>query len=273
MLEGELEAAICKAFRLLLPDLFREGYRIKSSQAILLGRRIDLLLEASDGRTCIIELKAGAPPMPHVRDQILDYAECWRQSFPEQTEPRLIVVGNAIPERTEFELANFGVESRAIAQAEVLRALKRREIDDAVLKGLKLIPDDLGKVRHLLSDHAAVAVPDGVVLGPPWSQAKVFWALVRRGEKHKDLWKKSIYVHLYKQRQNSAIVYGPKVEVTKGYVHFNPRAPGWNEEIFQRLKPNLEYVRSDNKGPGKEGGNFDWYRVRDWNRLAAVLGL
>ena len=114
MLEGELEAAICKAFPLLLPDLYQEGYRIKSSQAILLGRRIDLLLQTADGHPCIIELKAGAPPMPDVRDQILDYADCWRMSYPKQTALRLMVVSTSIPMTTECELANFGVESRAI---------------------------------------------------------------------------------------------------------------------------------------------------------------
>jgi hypothetical protein len=80
MLEGELEAAICRAFPILLPDLYSQGYRIRSSQASLLGRRLDLLLETTDGLTCIIELKAGAPPMPHVRNQILDYRDCWTMS-------------------------------------------------------------------------------------------------------------------------------------------------------------------------------------------------
>ena len=80
MLELELENAILRAYPHLLPDLYADGYQIKASQAVLLGRRLDILLEAADGRTCIIELEAGAPPMPHVRDQILDYAECWAAS-------------------------------------------------------------------------------------------------------------------------------------------------------------------------------------------------
>jgi hypothetical protein len=81
MLEGELEAAICRAFPLLLHDLYRAGYQI-SQQAVLLGRRIDLLLQTQDGCACIIELKAGTPSMPHVRNQILDYAACWQASYP-----------------------------------------------------------------------------------------------------------------------------------------------------------------------------------------------
>src|ERR1039458_4099515 len=111
MLEGELETAIFRAFPLLLPDLHAAGYRIRSQQAVLLGRRLDLLLEAKDGSACIIELKAGAPPMPQVRDQILDYEECWTLSYPTFAHPRLIVIANTIPEATKSELSNFGVES------------------------------------------------------------------------------------------------------------------------------------------------------------------
>jgi len=70
MTEGELESALCRAFSVMLPDLYAEGYRIESQQAILLGRRIDLFLRKPNGSSCIIELKAGSPPMPHVRDQI-----------------------------------------------------------------------------------------------------------------------------------------------------------------------------------------------------------
>src|SRR5262249_24083617 len=138
MLEGELEAAICRSLPLLLPELYDAGYRIKSSQAILLGRRIDLLLQTTDKRTCIIELKPGARPMPHVRDQILDYAECWRQSYPAQTPLRLIVIGNVIPKNTGSELANFGVDSLAISMKDVLDALEQCQTGMAVPTGLKL---------------------------------------------------------------------------------------------------------------------------------------
>jgi hypothetical protein len=274
MLEGELESAICRAFPLLLPDLFAAGFRIMSQQAILLGRRLDLLLETKNGQCYIIELKAGAPPMPWVRDQILDYAECWTSSYPTRPRPRLMVIGNSIPEATGSELANFGVESRAITQAEVLAALKQCESDGPVTAGLKLIPDDLAKVRHLLSDFDSIHVPEGLVLRSPWSHEKVFLALVKRGEKHKDLWMKNIYVRLYPQRPNCAVLYGPRVESAKrGPVHLNPQVVSWNESAFQRMKPFIEYAHSDNKGAGRERGNFDWYRVRDWDGFAASLDL
>ena len=275
MLEGELETAICRAFPLLLPDLHAAGYRIRSQQAVLLGRRLDLLLEAKDGSACIIELKAGAPSMPQVRDQILDYEECWTLSYPTLARPRLIVIANTIPEATKSELANFGVESRSITQTAVLAALERCQQHCSVVTGLKLIPDDLTKVRHLLSDYAEVTVPDGLVFQPPWNHKKAFLSLVvARKEKHKDLWKKNIYVQLYSQRPNCAVLYGPRVESTKrGPLHLNPQVGSWKEEVFQQIEPFIEYVQRDNKGLGRERSNFNWCRIKDWNGFAAALEL
>ena len=212
--------------------------------------------------------------MPHVRDQILDYAECWKLSYPSRTTPRLIVIGNAIPKKTEAELANFGIEARAISVATVLEALQKCTTETSAPTGLKLDPDNVTQVRHLLSDYNLVNVPDGLVFAPPWNHNRVFLALVKRGEKHKDLWKKDIYVQLYRQKPNCAVLYGPSVENAKrGPLHFNPRALSWNEESFLRIKPSVEYVQTDNKGPGRDRGNFDWYRVGDWDRFAASVGL
>lgn len=274
MTEGELESALCRSLSVLLPDLHAEGYRIESQQAILLGRRIDLLLRKLDGSACIIELKAGSPPMPHVRDQILDYADCWRHSYPKSLLPRLIVIGHSIPTATKAELENFGIESRAISESEVLAALAGRGRGDTVRTGLQLEPDDLMRVRHLLSDHSAVTVPEGAVLGPPWNHEKMFLALVKRGEKHKDLWKKNIYVQLYPQRPNCAVLYGPMVQAAKrGPLHLNSRVTSWNESQYQRFEPFVKYVFSDNKGPGRERMNFDWHTVLDWDGFAKSLGL
>jgi hypothetical protein len=273
MLEGQLETAICRAFPLLLPDLYGAGYRIRSSQAILLGRRIDLLLETPAGLASLVELKAGSPPMPHVRDQILDYAECWRRSFPDQ-RLRLLVIANDIPERTKAELSNFGVESRTISVASVLAALETQLAGDHATVGLKLIPADVAKVKHLLSEYSTVVMPEGLVLGPPWSHEKVFLALVERGEKHKELWMKNIYVQLYPQRPNCAVLYGPRVKAAqRGPLHLNSRVDSWREEIFEKIRPSVEFARSDNKSPGRERGNFDWYRISDWDGLATALGL
>ncbi len=277
MLEGELESAICKAYSFLLPDLHAAGFRIKSQQAILLGRRIDLLLEAGDGCVCIIELKAGAPPMPHVRDQILDYKACWTKSYPNSKQLRLLVIGNSIPDHTKAELANFGVESRAITLSEVLGALRHCEDKNEVASGLKLMPNgDLATVRHLLSDYDAVAVPDEMVFQKPWSHEKIFLALVHRGEKHKDLWKKNICVHVYTKRPGCAVLYGPRVETTKAApLHLNPRRSTWDETAFMRMEPHIEFVTSDDKGPGRENRNFDHYRIKPncWDDFADAIGL
>ncbi|HJW41556.1 MAG TPA: hypothetical protein VJ476_10055 [Rhizomicrobium sp.] len=274
MLEGELQTALCRAFSILLPDLFAEGYRIESREAVLLGRRMDLLLGSGDGRTCIIELKAGAPPMPQVRDQILDYRECWTLSYPTQPTPRLIVIGNKIPDHTKDELSNFGIESRAIAIEDVLSALERTYAGDPITTGLKLIPDDLAKVRHLLSDHAAVAVSNGLQFQPPWSHEKLFLALVTlRQEKHKALWMKNIYVQLYAQRANCAVLYGLKAEPTRrAPLHLNPRRGSWNKSIFSQIAPAIEYISTDNKGPRRDRHNFDHYRIKDWDGFATALG-
>jgi hypothetical protein len=143
-----------------------------------------------------------------------------------------------------------------------------------VLAGLKLLPDDLSKVRHLLSDYGAVTVPDGMVLAAPWNHEKVFLALVKRGESHKDLWKKNIYVRLYRQHPKLAVLYGPNAgPFRRAPLHVKPTAPDWNETAFQRMSPSIEFVQSDNKGPGRERQNCDWYRVKDWDGLAASLGL
>ena len=277
MLEGELESAICKAYSILLPDLHAAGFRIKSQQAILLGRRIDLLLEAEDGSVCIIELKAGAPPMPHVRDQILDYKACWAKSYPNSKQPRLLVIGNSIPDATKAELANFGVESRAISLSEVSGALRRCEDKNEVVSGLKLAPDDdLATVRHLLSDYDAVAIPDGMIFRQPWSHEKVFLALVHRGEKHKELWKKNICVHVYTRRPGCAVLYGPRVENTKAApLHLNPRRSTWDKTAFRRMKSYIDLVTSDHKGPGRENSNFDHYRIKPdkWDDFADAIGL
>jgi hypothetical protein len=275
MLEGELEEALCRCLAKLLPDLARAGFVLVAQQAVLHGRRIDLLLRGPDRQACIVELKSGAPPMPDVRDQIFDYAQCWRASFPNEPEPRLLIIGTSMPDRVRDELANFGIEGRAISEADVLAALQANETRINVIKGLKLKPTDTAKVRHLLSDFDAINVPKSLLLGPPWTHGKVFLALVHRGQRHKDLWKKDIYVHVYDQSPSCAVLYGPRVQVYgRAPLHLNPRrAQSWREDVFLRMKPAIRFVQSDNKGHGKEPSNFDHYAVTDWDELAAAIGL
>lgn len=279
MLEGELEEAICRQCRLLLPDMVKEGYRIEARQAVLLGRRLDLLLRGPDRRACIIELKRGLPDLPDVRDQVLDYAECWRASFPTELEPRLIVIGTRINDRVIAELSNFGIECRVITEQDALAVLESCEERAEVLVGLKLLPDDTARVRHLLSDYDAVTVPSALLLQAPWNHQKVFLALVKRGETHKDLWKKDIYVQIHPQctksgrNLNCAVLYGPKSnQYLPSPLHLNPRRNEvWRANLFERLKPAIRYVHTDNKG--NESSNFDHYEVLDWDLLAQALDL
>jgi hypothetical protein len=267
MLEAELEAAICRAFAILLQDLHAEGYRIVSSQAVLVRRRIDLILRKADHSACIIEIKVGAPGMPAVRDQILDYASCWKAAFPTERRPRLIVISNRIPDRTKAELANFGIESRVISESSALDALLLT--DERPPVGVNLTPNEATEeIRRLLSDFDAVKAPADLLLSAPWDHEKVFLALVKRGERHKDLWLKNIYVTLYGQKPNCAVLYGPKASWGQGPLHLRPGVASWNAGTFDRIRPHIKFKVRELKPAG-----FDEYVVTDWNGLAAGLNL
>lgn len=275
MFESELESAICKCYSTLLPDLAKEGYTIEGCQVILLGRRIDILLKRNDGSVCIIELKVGYPPMPSTLDQILDYAECWQRSFPETPSLRLIVISTTIPLTTRQEMDNFGIESRDISLEGMRSSLEAQELPVEIRKGVQLIPDDTEKVRYLLSDFGAITPSPNLRFQSPWNHGKAFLALVKRGERHKDLWKKDIYVTLYPQRPNCAVLYGPKInKYTQAPLHLNPRAQkSWRTEVFKALKHCIQYIQSDNKGKGKEAHNFDHFKVLGWDEFAKALDL
>jgi hypothetical protein len=238
MTEFELEEAICRAFPELLSDLCREGYTIKSRQAILFGRRLDLVLQTNDGRDCIIEVKVGAPSLPDVCDQILDYAKCWRFRSRKVTNPCLIVISNTIPERTKAELLKRNIEYRIISESEVLSALRIGQGQKPVERGLRLTPEITQEIRQRLSDAKVIHVPDDMKFERPWDHEKAFLALIKRGEKYKDLWKKNIYVRLDKQIKNSAVLYSPLASPQGGGpLHLNPRSASWNESLFHKIAP------------------------------------
>lgn len=107
-----------------------------------------------------------------------------------------------------------------------------------------------------------------------WNHERVFLALCARGEKTKDPARPNQYVQLYPQELNCAVLYGPDADCSgTGPLHLNPQRESWNEQLFKRIEPFIDYARSDNKGPDREDQNFNWYRVKDWNRFAASLGL
>jgi hypothetical protein len=107
-----------------------------------------------------------------------------------------------------------------------------------------------------------------------WNHERVFLALEKRGEKIKDSSKKDIYVQLYKQDTNSALLYRQDSRYEGRPLHLNRhRSASWNENLFRKIEPYIDWVSRDNKGPGKEKQNWDHYRVRDWDGFAAALGL
>ena len=274
MLELELETAICRCPERLLSTLYAEGYRLEAQQVVLLLRRIDLLLRHESGSACIVELKAGRPPMPDTLYQVLDYGECYNAAFPNEPAPKLVVASTQMPESTAKTCANFGVETLEISESQVREALEAEGTQ--IPKGVKLSPaaTDSDHVRMLLSDRSQIEVPENLKIQAPWTHQKVFLALVSRGQKHKDLWKKDIYVQLHSQDVNCAVLYGPGVrKYARAPLHLNPRARSWKAGLLDEIGEHIEFVQSDNKGPGREKSNFDHYRVMDWDGLANTLGL
>ena len=106
-----------------------------------------------------------------------------------------------------------------------------------------------------------------------WTHEKVFNALCARGEKHKDFTRKDIYVQFYPQKNNAAILYHPDSRYVNAPIHLNKNSAGWDSSKFQVDESIITYVGASNKGPGKEKHNFEYYKVKDWNRLAKQLGL
>jgi hypothetical protein len=106
------------------------------------------------------------------------------------------------------------------------------------------------------------------LLQAPWSHEKTFLALVGRGERHKDLWLKNIYVTLYPQKPNCAVLYGPKASFGQGALHLRSGTAMWNEDIFQRIFPFIKHKVLESKPSG-----FDEYEVTDWDGLASGLNL
>ncbi|MEE2751692.1 MAG: hypothetical protein VX519_09695, partial [Myxococcota bacterium] len=79
---------------------------------------------------------------------------------------------------------------------------------------------------------------------------------------------------LHSQATNCAVLYGPEVRAySSAPLHLNPRARSWNVGLLEQVGPHIQYVQTDNKGPGRDASNFDHYRVLDWDGLAGALGL
>lgn len=272
MQERMLEEAICRHFKEMLPDLAEEGYEIRSQQAVLHKRRLDVLLvRRHDSHHCIVELKAGVPPMPDTRDQILDYARCWSASFPEQKSARLLVIGTSMTEPVRRGLLEWNIECRAISLAEVRRVLEKKSGSE-VVKGAVIEVPDKDRIRELLSDKTILMIPEGMVLGRPWDNQKVFLGLAKRGEIHKDLWLKDTCVHLYGPRPGCAVLYAPTTRYFRAPLHLNPRRKeNWNQSVFDDMAGSIEYSHTDRKK--SPSSNYDHYRVSNWDFVAKAVGL
>ena len=267
MNEAELEQAICRSYPVLIPDLFAQGFRIRSSQAVLFRRRLDLVLQTDDGKTCIIELKVGVPKLRAVRTQILDYAFCWKTTFRSVHPPRLMLISNLIPPATKTDLANYGIETRIITELDILAALQHQGSPPP--QGLNFTPEDATEeIRKLLSDYDVITVPDGLILAAPWNHQKVFLALVERGESYKSLWLKNPCVRLYDQKPNCALLYAPGTTCGQGPLHLNPRTKSWKDEVIRQIEPHIQFKIQELKPSG-----FDEYVVSDWDGFASGLGL
>ena len=108
-----------------------------------------------------------------------------------------------------------------------------------------------------------------------WNCEKAFLALLKRGEELGDLKSRNIYVYLYPQRQNCAILYSPNAEKKyrenplhlKGPRYLRKTAKkDWNAELFEQLRP---LIGLDHRDKNK----FDWYSVSNWNGFATALKL
>lgn len=277
--ELELELAICNRLEHLLPDLYEEGYRLESRQALLETNRLDLVLKHPIGKYLIIELKKGLPPR-EVIEQLGRYLHFWKVSHPDKPVDGM-VIGNELHEGRKAEITSAGYFARAIDEDSILQALRHGFNFADIPSGVNFSKlDPTGQIRFLLSDHSKIVLPHEMLLAPPWNQEKVFHALIRKGMRHKDLWKKNVYVVLYPHKPNCAILYHPDSEqvVNAAPLHFNPRQEGWNQELFDELAPFIRFSHSD---AGKDT-IFDWYSPKgksdqeieqSWNGIAETLRL
>lgn len=106
-----------------------------------------------------------------------------------------------------------------------------------------------------------------------WTHETVYRALVERGE-HEQILERERYVQLYPQKPNCAVLYAPDGPRSgTAPLHLNEARESFRADVHDRIRPTIEIVSHDNKGPGSEAQNFDHYRVLDWNSFAEALGL
>ena len=100
-----------------------------------------------------------------------------------------------------------------------------------------------------------------------WTHEKTFLALLEKDRSLLcDLNNKNLYVKPYEQEQNSALLFSPFSNNKEAPIHLNPNSKSWKSEIINTDSKVLEYHSN-------VGHNFHSYKVKDWNKLASILGL
>jgi hypothetical protein len=275
--EWELECAIYSRFDCVLPDLHSQGYRIERQILINgISRRMDLVL-MRDGHAWIVELKRGSPNVADTTAQILDYQRCWSVAYP-KIPVSLMVISTGASAAKIKAFVEHGIFYRAVPESKVLEALSAGQSTELLGRCNRLPTEDEGRIRFLLSNFAHTSVPDGMRFGEPWSHDSVFYALIRDGRETKKPWLKNIYVKLFDHKPNCAVLYHSEAANTDGAsLHINPRAKSWPADGWLLAKlinsAAIEYVLTDNKGSDRENGNFDHYRILNWDAFAKILDL
>jgi hypothetical protein len=94
------------------PELIEKGLILKSRQAILYGRRIDLLFRDSNGRDLLIELKVGPIKDQHI-GQILSYEGMLLSA--NNPSIRIMLIGNRVPPNISKALDHHGIAWKEIS--------------------------------------------------------------------------------------------------------------------------------------------------------------
>ena len=223
----------------------------------------------------IIELKQGSPHVADTTAQILDYERCWKAAYPE-TPVSLMVISNEASEQKVRAFAEHGIHYRPVPVRRILDVLAEGVSTELLGRCNRLETDDEGRIRYLLSNFAHTTVPRGMRFGEPWSHASVFYALIRNGQQPKRAWLKNIYVKVFEQKPNCAVLYHPEwdnKDKDRAPLHLNRSAKSWPHDNW--LLPTLESsgaITFHNQDRRKTGA-FDHYRVNDWNLFASILGL
>ena len=103
-----------------------------------------------------------------------------------------------------------------------------------------------------------------------WTHETVYEALVKR-ETGERVLRSRRYVLLYPQKPYSAVLYAPGRRSDSAPLVLNPTRESFRVDVFKRISSSIEFVRRDNKGPGKEAQNWTHYRVTHWRRFAEAL--